>query len=150
MVAWKLLCGVTVLGAIGILIVLYSRQIRARRSRWPTCTGRIMDAKVTAWGGGDYRISSSVRRSLTLSYFYTVDQRGYQGKTSLYSRERQPHLLERYKPGAPVDVSFNPARPIVSEISDPNMHVQTAKLVSNLLILGFVALMFGYMSGVFS
>lgn len=150
MVAWKVFCGVLLLLAVGIVAVVYNRQLRARRSRWPTCAGKILEARVAVVSGGDYRIPSPVRRSLTLRYFYTVGQLGYQGETKLYSRERQPHLIKRYVPGASVEVSYNEARPIVSEISDPSLYLQTGELVVTLLKLGFVALIVGYLLGAFS
>ena len=149
MVAWRVLLFVAVLLALGTLIVVRDRKLRARRSIWPTCTGIIVDAKVTTERVFNPQGASGSFTVLRLKYSYVVNGLTYQGQGSSDSKENRPYLLKVYGPGAPVEISYDPANPNVSEIADPDLQQGTIRLIAMLVIVGLIAFIFAIVSGVF-
>jgi hypothetical protein len=121
------ICGAGLLAAGGVWLVLDRQYFRPAREAkraaqaWPSVTGVVLSAQVetqTSWDSTSGADSTSFHPSIT--YEYEVNGQRYRGdrlraSDGFYSMGMLPGsaqaAVDRYRPGAPVTVYYNPQNP---------------------------------------
>ena len=147
-----------ILGATGLGVFawgLVRLLIAARTRQWPTAPGTIVSSRVTqreAPASTGERDVGSDRRPMPpqtlyraeVSYRYAVDSRPYTGSSILLddietsSEGYARGLVERYPPGARVDVYHHPSNP-ERAVLEPGIHKASWLIPGAGLILAIVA-----------
>ncbi|NDY95428.1 DUF3592 domain-containing protein [Wenzhouxiangella limi] len=86
---------------------------------WPTVTGEVVDATVTALAGTQVGLGWRVQ----ISYDYEVDDRSFTGSRLRFSRrlggrtrDQAEQAVVSYVPGGPIEVHYDPEQPARSVI----------------------------------
>ena len=86
-----------------------------RSASWPSVAGEVTDASMdVSWGRGTKLCTPQIR------YRYRVDGSDYEGARvffgwdTFYTESGARKIVERYRPGEPVDVHYNPTTPTSS------------------------------------
>lgn len=150
---WTLVVG-------GADVMIASQFIAASRSvSFPTAPGQVVSSEVESQrssGGGGVGRGRTVHRA-KISYTYTIGGQTYSGDRVRYaewsssSSGHAQSLVQRYPPGAPISVHYNPARPEVSVIepglSDESRFVLVFLAPFNFILIGIWAFAWRSLSG---